>query len=162
MFHQCYYCVTYIKRVGRIYWQKVPLNGTVVLYKRKEEMHHIRPEESDSVSTLRLLSLQLQAVIFSFLTSGTLPFLTCNTGLIQLAIQPVTSVAHAQTDKCTHTYAQNTHTSVIRFRYTARFLYDKTEIENRVKPLFLIVHRSTRSTKKRCHRNNRSSVLKTV
>lgn len=33
---------------------KVPWHGTVVLYKRKEEIHHIRPEYSNSVSTLLL------------------------------------------------------------------------------------------------------------
>lgn len=130
--------------MGRLYWQR---------FLEKEQWFYTRGKRRYTISGRRSL-VELQAVIFSFLTSATLPLLTCNTGAIQLAIQPVMSVTHAHTDKftlTTHTHTHKTHTSVIRFRRTARFLYDKTEIENIVKQLrtVLIVHRSTNLTKKK-------------
>lgn len=94
----------YIKWVGRLYWQR---------FLEKEQWFYTRGKRRYTISGRRSL-VELQAVIFSFLTSATLPLLTCNTGAIQLAIQPVMSVTHAHTDKftlTTHTHTQNTHLS---------------------------------------------------
>lgn len=61
-------------------------------------------------------------------------FLTCNTGAIQLAIRPVTSVIPIQTYKCTltetHTHT-NTHLTAVHLMNTGIFLYDKTALENK-------------------------------
>lgn len=84
---------------------------------------------------------------FLFFTTGTLPFLTPVT-LGKSIGNTTRHVSHTCTywEKHTHKHTQSRthkynptyatrHASVAQFKYTARCLYDKTKIENRVKLL---------------------------